>query len=528
MTTDFMKKIDTSILFKEVSASSLGIMRFLFGLILLEDLVNFHNYFKYSLSASEFYNTYEFFHWVHLMPTQWMDVFFYGAGGVCILFALGIQYRLNAVLLFLSWTYIFLVDKGHYNNHFYLVAILLFFFSIVGADRWGAVTKTEKNTVPYWQVLIFRWQLAIVYFYGGIAKLHMDWIEGFPMRYWLEAMSYKYPEAIQAFIKTDAMALLFSWGGLAFDLIIPLLLLSKKWRYWAILPVAAFHTLNDYTWDIGDFPTIMLAITPIFFATNWAEHFYQQFSKYKTLVAGVAIGFLVAGLYGYFIMDDTFYATNAYIKYCSYPVLLFLFLNRNKEKGIISATVTTTYFVQKRSSLVLLTIWFSFQLLFPFRHWLYAGHPSWTGEGHLFAWRMMLVDTVDAWRMQLIVPETGEVLPVALNQYVNYRQYRKMRRTPKSFVRFAHFIRDKAEESGVKNPIIKMEVWKSVNNRSPKLVNDTTLNYAVVPCIDAVHASWITDWQEADEKPNYYSDKYARWQDFLKEEGNKPTVADWR
>ena len=37
-------------------------------------------------------------------------------------------------------------------------------------------------------------------------------------------------------------------------------------------------------------------------------------------------------------------------------------------------------------------VWFSFQILFPVRHLLYPGSPSWTEEGHRFSWQMKLRD----------------------------------------------------------------------------------------------------------------------------------------
>ena len=519
-----MKLPDTSILFKEVSASSLGILRLLFGFILLEDFVNFHEYFVNYLEPSEFYNTYDFFHWIHLMPRYWLDVFFYGAIGSCILFALGIHYRLNAMLTFLSWTYIFLVDKGHYNNHFYLVSIFLFFFCIVDADRWGAVSTKEERTVPYWQVLIFRWQIAIVYFYGGIAKLHYDWLAGFPMQYWLVDASTFYPTSLQPLMRSTEMAYFISYAGLVFDLTIAFFLLSKRWRRWALLPVVAFHTMNDFTWSIGDFPTIMLASTPIFFAPNWAEKLYEHYHKNQLIKAVLAIGLMLGIGYGLFI-SDLFKGTNLYIKLISYPILVHLFFRGNGFQELSDRN--KTIFSPKKASLIFLSIWFAFQLTLPFRHFLYKGDPSWTGEGHLFAWRMMLIDTVDAWRMKVVVPETGEELPIALDQYINYRQYRKMRRTPKSFLRFAHFIRDRVQEGGVQNPIIKMEVWKSVNNRAPQLVNDTTLNYALVPYSATAPVTWITDWSYSDELPVYSEDRFKMWRDFLEKDGVDAT-SNWR
>lgn len=516
-----MKLLDTSILFKEVSASSLGILRLLFGFILLEDFVNFHSYFVYYLGPSKFYNTYDFFHWLHFLPNYLLDLFFYVAIGSCILFALGIHYRLNAFITFLSWTYIFLTDKGHYNNHFYLVCMFLFFFCIIDADRWATPIKKEKKTVPYWQVLIFRWQIAIVYFYGGIAKLHYDWLIGFPMQYWLVDVSTLYPEVFQPLMRTTEMAYFFSYGGLVFDLTIAFFLLSKGWRRWALLPVVAFHTLNDFTWSIGDFPTIMLASTAIFFAPNWAENVYNRYHKKQLPKIMLGIGLMCGIGYGLYL-DDLFKGTNLYIKLISYPLLAYLFFRGNEYQEESDAKEGS--FSRKRISLVFLTIWFAFQLTLPFRHFLYKGDPSWTGEGHLFAWRMMLVDTVDAWRMKVVVPETGEELPIALDEYINYRQYRKMRRTPKSFLRFAHFIRDKVKENGIENPIIKMEVWKSVNNRAPQLVNDTTLNYALVPYSATAPVTWITDWSHSDEEPVYTEDRFKMWREFLqKDEVNETT-----
>ncbi len=521
-----MKFPSTTTLFKEVNASSLGILRLLLGIILLEDFIEFYHYFTYYLEPSEFYNTYEFFHWVRMMPAYYIDIFFCASIMSCLLFAFGIHYRLNAIITFLSWSYIFLVDKGHYNNHYYLVAIFLFFFCITNADRWGSLTKSEKNTIPYWQVLIFRWQFAILYFYGGLAKIHSDWLNGFPMRYWLEYTSSNYPSFIQPIFYTDFTAMAFSWGGLIFDLGIPFLLLSRRWRAWAIFPLIMFHTLNEISWNIGVFPTIMLASTPIFFDTDWAEKLLQKINR-KFLLTIISIGIILLPISYYTSSTMLAYVTK-YIMLLSYPTLLYLFWQRNQPSTAPETTPTASYYWSRKTiSQAFLLLWFSFQLTFPFRHWLYQGHPSWTGEGHLFAWRMMLVDTADAWRMKLIVPETGEELPIAIDKYMNHRQYRKMRRTPKSFLRFAHYIRDQAIENGVKNPVIKMEIWKSVNNRAPKLLNDTTLNYATVPCQDAIHADWFTAWEEGDEKPIYRQDAYDKWKVFLKENGAN-TEAVWR
>ena len=87
-----MKFPSTTTLFKEVNASSLGILRLLLGIILLEDFIEFYYYFTYYLEPSEFYNTYEFFHWVRMMPAYCIDIFFCASIMSCLLFAFGIHY----------------------------------------------------------------------------------------------------------------------------------------------------------------------------------------------------------------------------------------------------------------------------------------------------------------------------------------------------------------------------------------------------------------------------------------------------
>jgi hypothetical protein len=100
---------------------------------------------------------------------------------------------------------------------------------------------------------------------------------------------------------------------------------------------------------------------------------------------------------------------------------------------------------------------------------------------------------------------------------MNFRQFSRNFRTPAEFVKFAHYIAGNMEEKGgVKNPVVKMEIWKSVNERRPKLLNDTTLNYANVPYTYSGVPSWILPWSSAEEEPQFNEDKYHHWQEFLK------------
>jgi len=104
-----------------------------------------------------------------------------GVSTICI--ALGLFYRIALVSFFLTYGYIFLLEKTFYNNHHYLFLLVTFLLIFVDAHRCFSLDalrkeKEEIKTVPHWHILILRAQIFIVYFYAGIAKLHKDWLSG--------------------------------------------------------------------------------------------------------------------------------------------------------------------------------------------------------------------------------------------------------------------------------------------------------------------------------------------------------------
>ena len=101
--------------------------------------------------------------------------------------AIGLFYRVSSLVVFLIWCYLFFTDQGHNNNHYYLIAMLLFSLIFVNANQWGGVKSMRQKPVyiPQWNYLMFKLLVFIVYFYGGLAKLNWDWLNGYPLKYWL-------------------------------------------------------------------------------------------------------------------------------------------------------------------------------------------------------------------------------------------------------------------------------------------------------------------------------------------------------
>lgn len=481
-----IERIKTS-LNRNVSGSTLGVFRVVFGLVMLREFLHFHTLFRDSLMTSKCLIQYDGFMWLELPSMEWLSVFFYGMAFCSILFTVGLHTKFNSIIMFLGFSYVFLLDRGYYNNHFYFYCLLLFLFMFVDARWCSFEKKINPINVPYWQVLIFKIQIFVVYFFGGIAKIDYDWLNGYPLRYWLWYSSENLPVWIQGYYRTYEAAIIFSYTGLLFDLLAGFALFSKRFKRFALVFILFFHFQNIFYFDIGTFPYAMLGCTLMFGNPKYGEKIVAafQFGLYKIVVN--------------FLKKNPFKTT---VKW---------FLTKSPKIEVVENLSFVKQTVLQRSTKVFLVFWLTMQFLLPLRLYLYQGNASWTGEGHLFAWRMMLVDTVNAVRYWVEDEETGERYPIAVDQYLTFRQFYKMSRTPKSFLLFAHFLRDEIVKETNKKPIIRMEILKSVNNRPPMLLNDITLNYAEVEYSAVKKVKWITDWNFQTQPIVFDRDTRAKW-----------------
>ena len=140
----------------------------------------------------------------------------------------------------------------------------------------------------------------------------------------------------------------------------------------------------------------------------------------------------------------------------------------------------------------LVLIFLAFQLLFPFRHFLFEGSPSWTEEGHNFAWHMKLRDkNTDNLIFSITNPETGKTWIANIDDYLTGRQKRKMSTRPHMVIQFAHHLRDDSKSKGIENPIINANIEISLNGRIPQPMIDPKANLAEEEYSLISHNDWI-------------------------------------
>lgn len=265
-----------------VDIASLAAFRMLFGAVMCAALVRSlaKGWVTTFFVEPTFHFTYAPFWFVHPWPGIGMYVHFAATALAALGVALGLCFRASAVAFFLGFTYIELLDKATYLNHYYLVSLLAALLALSPAGRAFSLDAALRPTiraatVPAWVVQAFRYQVALVYVFAGVAKLNRDWlVEAQPLRIWLSARGDM--PLVGALLEQPLTAHVASWAGAAFDLAIVPLLLAAKTRAPAYACLIGFHVATAALFPIGMFPWIMVAAATLFFPPSWPRRFLHR------------------------------------------------------------------------------------------------------------------------------------------------------------------------------------------------------------------------------------------------------------
>jgi vitamin K-dependent gamma-carboxylase-like protein len=393
-----------------------------------------------------FHFKYYGFEWVEPWRGRGMELHFAGLGVLAFCLMLGLFYRLAATLFFLGFAYVFLLDQAYYLNHFYLIVLLSFVLAVVPAHRAlsldaGRCPHLTAATAPAWALWLLRLQVAIPYFYGGLAKLNADWLRAEPMRAWL-AKRAALP-LIGPFLETEWAPYLFAYGGLGFDLTVVPALLWRRTRPFAFALAVVFHVLNALLFHIGVFPWLMLAATTLFFPAEWPRRFGLPLAAPVPAPAPVPAGLLS----------------------------------------------------RQRAGMAVLGTYLVVQLLFPLRHLLYPGNVSWTEEGHRFSWHMKLRDKDAAALFQIHDPDEGTTWDVSPAEHLSDRQAEEMADHPDMILQFAHHLAAEARQRGHAKVEVRARVTASLNGRPAQPLVDPEVDLAREPRT-LLPARWIVPLRE--------------------------------
>jgi len=441
-----------------VSIAPLVAFRIIFGCLILFSSIRFiaNGWVDQLYIQPKFYFTYLGFDWVHPLTGNWMYLPFalMIVGSVGII--LGFFYRFSTVLFFLAFTYVELLDKSNYLNHYYFVSLVSFIMIWLPANADLSFDSKihpdiQRKTIPQWPIILLKLQLALVYFFAGIAKIHPDWLlDAQPLRMWLQA--FRDTPYVGDLLATTWVAYVFSWFGCIYDLSIPFFLSWKRTVYIAYFFVIVFHIVTWILFPIGVFPWVMICSTLIFFPTSFHE---KLLTKIKSLFK---------------------WETRQISE--SHPV--------------------------KRSTTTLIVIFFAIQLMLPFRYILYPGNLFWNEEGYRFSWRVMLMEKKGYATFYIEDPVSKGSIEIENYDYLTPQQIDQMSRQPDMILQFAHHLGKKFEDTllvfgehkvHLQNPRVTAEVYVTLNGRPHQLLvgRETDL---MKEKYNLKHRTWVRDLVE--------------------------------
>jgi hypothetical protein len=419
-------EIISSYLSKRQESTSLALFRLGFGLLMTFSIIRF--WFKGWIQTMyidpSFHFTFYGFEWV--TPIGEYTYFLFFICGLSAFFvAIGYRYYISIIIFFLSFTYIELMDKTTYLNHYYFVSILSFLMIFLPCNSSYSIDsylqKKSYKYTPRWCVDSIKLLLFIVYFYSGLAKINKDWLyDAQPLKIWLTTGSYDFPLIGSNLMQQEWFHYFMSWGGMFYDLLIPFILIYSRTRIFGFLLVIFFHIFTVLLFPIGMFPYIMIISSLIFFTSKTHKK----------------------------ILD----------------LILKPFINKIKSLKEIKIINIQ----RQRIALVIVTMFFIVQILFPFRYSLYPGELFWNEQGYRFSWRVMLMEKKGYTTFKIVDKVNNNSFYVMNNDFLTEFQERQMSFQPDFILEYAHFIGDYYKKQGLKDIEIYADSYVALNGRINK------------------------------------------------------------
>lgn len=403
---------------RPVDAASCAVFRVGFGLLLLISTVRFFErgwIREYYVEPKLFFH-YWGFGWIQPLPARGMYALYalIGAAALCIL--LGFAYRVAAVVFALGFSYAHFCDKTNYLNHYYLVSLLAGLAICLPLDREFSLRvwrrpEQRRGSLRAWVLYLLRFQIAVVYVFGGVGKLGADWLlRAEPLRIWLAADTDL--PLIGPYLSGRWIPFAFSWAGAIFDLSIVPLLSWRSTRAPAYLALILFHSLTALLFPIGMFPWIMIAAATLFWDPSWPRRAYE-----RCLARAVPIPEGVAG-----------------------PPL-----------APLTRTLCASYA--------------SLQLLLPLRSALYPGNTLWTEEGFRFSWKVMLIEKAGSLELR-VVDRAGRRYVVEPREYLTPFQARMASTQSDMILELAHWVAQDFARRGQPGVHVYADSQVSFNGRA--------------------------------------------------------------
>jgi len=432
--------------------AGLAAFRVMIGALLCLTVVRFWSYgwIEQLYIEPSFHFTYFGFGWVKPWPGVGMYLHFALMGAAALCLCVGLFSRLAALTFCVTFTYAELIEKASYLNHYYfvsLVALLLATMPCGACFSIDALARRRRGlprpVVRTWCHALLRAQLALLYFFAGLAKLGPDWLlSAEPLRTWLSL--HADAPLVGPLLAAPATAYFASYAGAAFDLTIPLWLSLPRTRPYAYAVAAFFHFGVWLLFPIGVFSWVMIVSTTLFFEPSWPRQLVKRLGARLSEEPG-------AGAAG----------------------------------GGLS-----------RVGASLLLAYLALQVALPLRHLLYPGEVNWHEQGFRFAWRVMLVEKAGQVQFKVLTDADDRAFEIYPRELLTPLQYKMMSTQPDMIQEFARHLQHTFIAQGHDRVRVYADAWASLNGRPRQRLVDPNVDLASAPW-SLAPKTWILPLQNS-------------------------------
>ena len=416
-------------------SSPLVVFRIGFGLMMLFSIIRFWSkgWIEKIYIEPSFHFTYYGFEWVKPLGDKIYILFILCAISSALI-AIGLKYKLAIITFFLSFTYIELLEKTIYLNHYYFICVLSFLLIFLPLNSSfsidNLINNKKSNSVPRWTIDSIKLMLGIVYIYAGLAKLNSDWLlQALPLKIWLPS-KYDLPIIGETLMQENWVHFAMSWGGMLYDLLIPFLLLYKRTRTFAFLLVVFFHVFTRVLFPIGVFPYIMIISALIFFDAKFHKKIINILKKIINPIS----------------------------------------------KRLSQINIQNVKFYSNKKIIWVLAIFFILQLTIPLRHLSYNGNIMWHEQGYRFSWRVMLMEKLGYTTFKILDNDKNQFFYVQNEEFLTSYQEKQMSFQPDFILEYAHFLGKHFKSKGFENIEVFAESYVSLNGRRSQMYIDPEIN----------------------------------------------------
>ncbi|MFO0658209.1 MAG: HTTM domain-containing protein [Polyangiaceae bacterium] len=408
-----------------VSSRPIAFFRIAFGSLMVILVARYltHSWIhEYYVEPTYFFG-YPGLSWARPLPAPWPYVQWGLLGLFALCIALGFFQRIASALFFVSFVTAHFSDKTEYLNHYYLVALLSLLLAVIPASQVMSIDawrnpSLEARSSPSWHLWLLRFQIAVVYFYGGVGKLNADWLlHAQPLKIWLSSLAGL--PLLGPVLAYPATAFFMSWAGAIFDLSVPFALWFRRLRPFAFAALIAFHLCTFALFQIGMFPWIMMASA----LSLWGV---------ESTLGDAECG------------DD-----------------------KSVESGLSAS----------RAPLYIAFGYVLFQALFPLRSLLYPGNVNWTEEGFRFSWKVMLIEKSGSVQFKVREPD-GRAWVVEPRELFTPFQVKMLSTQPDMILQAAHFVAADARAHGHQDVEVRADALVSFNGRPAQRIIDPNVDLA--------------------------------------------------